>query len=204
MKTAFLQPCFKLNNIDRQQVKWIEKKKQKLCYLPCSHRSSQPYFTSWVMHCTERTFVAIKPDGVHRALIGRTIARLEDKGYSLVALKLLKPSRTLAESHYESLRSKPFFDNLVSFITSGPVCAMVWEGKDVVAQVRKLIGNTDPLSSAPGTIRGDFGIDIGRNIIHGSDNISNAEREIQLWFHSEELVEWNPNLHEWIYEKVLD
>ncbi|KAK4526818.1 hypothetical protein GAYE_SCF28MG4735 [Galdieria yellowstonensis] len=201
MTPAFLQSGLLHSSRTKQQkVKWIQT--HKLASLPCCHSTRRSYFLRWSMHCSERTFVAIKPDGVHRGLMGRIIARLEDKGYSIVALKLIKPSKTLAESHYEALQSKPFFADLVAFITSGPVCAMVWEGKDVVAQVRKLIGNTDPLTSAPGTIRGDFGVDIGRNIIHASDSISSAKREIELWFHTQDLIEWNPTLHEWIYEKV--
>eukprot|EP00871_Galdieria_phlegrea_P004786 jgi/Galph1/5308/GphlegSOOS_G3973.1 len=154
------------------------------------------------MHCRERTFVAIKPDGIHRGLIGKIISRLEQRGYTLIAMKLIKPTRSLAERHYASLQSKAFFQDLVEFITSGPVCAMVWEGKDVVSQTRKLIGATDPLASAPGTIRGDFAIDIGRNTIHASDSIDSATREIMLWFEEQEIIQWTPNAHQWIYEKL--
>ena len=148
----------------------------------------------------ERTFLAIKPDGVQRGLVGEIISRLEAKGFTLVGLKFVSVSRQLAEQHYDVHREKPFFSGLVEFITSGPVVAMVWEGNGVVAATRKMIGATNPLTSEPGTIRGDFGINIGRNIIHGSDAVDTANREIALWFKDEELVSWQPSLTSWIYE----
>jgi nucleoside-diphosphate kinase len=148
----------------------------------------------------ERTFLAIKPDGVQRKLIGDIIQRFEAKGFTLVGLKLITVKRELAEQHYAEHQEKPFFQGLVEFITSGPVVAMVWEGKGVVAAARKVIGATNPLNSEPGTIRGDYGIDIGRNIIHGSDAVETAEREIGLWFQAEELCSWEPTLTKWIYE----
>lgn len=114
------------------------------------------------MSQSERTFIAVKPDGMNRGLLGSIISRFEAKGYKLVAIKTLVPSRQLAESHYAALSSKPFFGPLVEFITSGPVCAMVWEGAHVVAAARSMIGETKPSDSPPGTIRGDFGIDVGR------------------------------------------
>lgn len=148
----------------------------------------------------ERTFLAVKPDGVQRGLVGEIICRLEAKGFTLVGLKLMKVSRELAEQHYGEHKEKPFFSGLVDFITSGPVVAMAWEGKGVVAASRKMIGATNPLSAEPGTIRGNYGVDIGRNIIHGSDAIETAQREIDLWFKSEDLVSWQPSLTSWIYE----
>lgn len=148
----------------------------------------------------ERTFLAIKPDGVQRGLVGTIIQRLENKGYSLVGLKLMRVTRELAETHYGEHKEKPFFPGLVNFITSGPVVAMVWEGRGVIAASRKIIGATNPLNSEPGTLRGDFGIDVGRNIIHGSDGPETAEREIALWFQTQELVVWEPRLTPWIYE----
>lgn len=148
----------------------------------------------------ERTFLAIKPDGVQRGLVGEIIGRLEARGFTLVGLKFLSVSRQLAEQHYDVHREKPFFSGLVEFITSGPVVAMVWEGDGVVAAARKMIGATNPLTSEPGTIRGDFGINIGRNIIHGSDAVDTAQSEIALWFKDEELVSWQPSLSSWIYE----
>lgn len=148
----------------------------------------------------ERTFLAIKPDGVQRKLIGEIIHRFEVKGFTLVGLKLMSVSRELAEQHYGVHRERPFFKGLVEFITSGPVVAMVWEGEGVVAASRSIIGATNPLTAAPGTIRGDFGANIGRNLIHGSDAIETAQHEIQLWFKDEELVSWQPTLLSWIYE----
>ncbi len=148
----------------------------------------------------ERTFIAIKPDGVQRRLVGEIIRRFENKGFTLVGLKFLKVSRELAEAHYDVHKEKPFFSGLVEFITSGPVVAMVWEGDGVVAAARKLIGATNPLVAEPGTIRGDFGWNIGRNLIHGSDAIETAQREISLWFKDEELVHWQPHLMPWLHE----
>ena len=148
----------------------------------------------------ERTFLAIKPDGVQRALVGEIIRRFEDKGFTLLGLKFMKVSRALAEQHYAVHREKPFFSGLVEFITSGPVVAMVWEGDGVVAAARKMIGATNPLTAEPGTIRGDFGINIGRNIIHGSDAPETAQQEVSLWFKEEELASWQPSLTSWIKE----
>lgn len=148
----------------------------------------------------ERTFIAIKPDGVQRALVGEIISRFEAKGFTLVGLKLMQVSKELAEEHYGVHRERPFFPGLVEFITSGPLVAMVWEGKGVVASARKMIGATNPLNSEPGTIRGDFGVDVGRNIIHGSDAVETAQAEIKLWFKEEELVGWTPTIARWLYE----
>jgi nucleoside-diphosphate kinase len=148
----------------------------------------------------ERTFLAIKPDGVQRGLVGEIIRRFETKGFTLVGLKFMSVSRELAEQHYGVHRERPFFAGLVDFITSGPVVAMVWEGDGVIASARKIIGATNPLNSEPGTIRGDFGVNIGRNIIHGSDAPETAQQEISLWFKSEELVSWQPTITPWIYE----
>jgi nucleoside-diphosphate kinase len=148
----------------------------------------------------ERTFLAIKPDGVQRGLVGEIIRRFETKGFTLVGLKFLQVSRELAEQHYGVHRERPFFPSLVEFITSGPVVAMVWEGDGVIASARKIIGATNPLNSEPGTIRGDFGINIGRNLIHGSDAPETAQTEVALWFKDEELVNWQPHLTPWLHE----
>ncbi|NJL87493.1 MAG: nucleoside-diphosphate kinase [Leptolyngbyaceae cyanobacterium SM1_1_3] len=148
----------------------------------------------------ERTFLMIKPDGVQRGLVGEIIRRYEVKGFTLVGLKLMQVSRELAEKHYDVHREKPFFGGLVDFITSGPVVAMVWEGEGVVASARKLIGATNPLSAEPGTIRGDYGVTIGRNLIHGSDAIETARSEIALWFGEDNLTGWKPSLKDWLYE----
>ncbi|NEO55959.1 MAG: nucleoside-diphosphate kinase [Okeania sp. SIO3B5] len=148
----------------------------------------------------ERTFIAIKPDGVQRGLVGQIISRFETKGFTLVGLKIMSVSKELAEKHYEVHKERPFFPSLIQFITSGPVVAMVWEGEGVVASARKIIGATNPLSAEPGTIRGDYGISVGRNLIHGSDAIETAKTEISLWFKDEELVSWQPTLTPWIVE----
>ncbi|AFZ58382.1 nucleoside-diphosphate kinase [Anabaena cylindrica FACHB-243] len=148
----------------------------------------------------ERTFLAIKPDGVQRGLVGEIIRRFETKGFTLVGLKFQKVSRELAEQHYDVHRERPFFPGLVEFITSGPVVAMVWEGDGVIASARKIIGATNPLNSEPGTIRGDFGINVGRNLIHGSDAPETAQKEIALWFKDEELVTWQPHSTPWLHE----
>ncbi|HAG06659.1 MAG TPA: nucleoside-diphosphate kinase [Peptococcaceae bacterium] len=148
----------------------------------------------------ERTFVMVKPDGVQRGLVGEILGRFERKGYKVVALKMLRLSRALAEKHYGEHRDKPFFEGLVRFITSGPVVAAVLEGRDVVTGVRQMMGPTDPAKAPAGTIRGDFGIDVGRNVIHGSDGPDSAAREIALFFAPEELVGWERTLDIWIYE----
>jgi len=148
----------------------------------------------------ERTFVAIKPDGVQRGLVAEIIGRFETKGFKLVGLKQLKPSKDLAENHYGVHKERPFFSSLVNFITSGPVVAMVWEGDGVIASARKLIGATKPLEAEPGTIRGDLAVNIGRNVIHGSDGSDTASFEINLWFNEEELIEWTPSDNEWRVE----
>jgi nucleoside-diphosphate kinase len=148
----------------------------------------------------ERTFLAIKPDGVQRGLVGEIIGRFEAKGFKLVGMKLMTASRELAEQHYGVHKERPFFAGLVDFITSGPLVAMVWEGDGVVASARKMIGATNPLNSEPGTIRGDLAVNVGRNIIHGSDAVETAQQEISLWFKDEELSDWTPSLTPWIVE----
>jgi nucleoside-diphosphate kinase len=149
---------------------------------------------------TERTFVMVKPDGVQRGLIGEIVGRFEDRGLKLVGAKFVEIDRDLAEEHYGEHEDEPFFEDLVDFITSGPVMAMVWEGQDAVAQVRAMMGETDPAESAPGTVRGDLGLDLGRNVIHGSDTEEgSAEREIDLFF-DDELVDYERIDEQWLYE----
>jgi len=150
----------------------------------------------------ERTFVMVKPDGVQRGLIGEIIDRFEERGLKLVGGKFMQIDEALAQDHYGEHEGKPFFDGLVDFITSGPVMAMVLEGQDATRQVRKMVGETDPADSAPGTIRGDFGLDLGRNVIHGSDHEDPGanEREIDLFFDEDELVDWEKTTEGWLYE----
>ncbi|KAG4412564.1 nucleoside diphosphate kinase [Cadophora malorum] len=150
---------------------------------------------------TEQTFIAIKPDGVQRGLIGPIISRFEARGYKLAAIKLMTASQEHLEKHYEDLSSKPFFPGLIKYMGSGPICAMVWEGRDAVKTGRVLLGATNPLASAPGTIRGDYAIDVGRNVCHGSDSVENAKKEIALWFKEGEVQSWKSAQHDWVYEK---
>lgn len=149
----------------------------------------------------ERTFIAIKPDGVQRAKVGNIIARFEAKGYKLVGLKMLTPTKEKAEGHYADLSSKPFFGGLVKYFSSGPIVAMVWEGVNAIAQGRVLLGATNPAESAPGTIRGDLCVDIGRNICHGSDGVDSAKHEIEYWFEEDEVQSYTSHSHNWVYEK---
>ena len=150
----------------------------------------------------ERTFVMVKPDGVQRGLTGEIVSRFEDRGLKLVGAKFMQIDQDLAEEHYGEHEGKPFFDGLVEFITSGPVMAMVWEGDDAIRQVRHMMGETDPAESAPGTIRGDFGLDLGHNVIHGSDHEDpgSNEREIDLFFDEDELVDYEKVDEGWLYE----
>eukprot|EP00270_Netrium_digitus_P014512 TRINITY_DN493_c0_g1_i1.p1 TRINITY_DN493_c0_g1~~TRINITY_DN493_c0_g1_i1.p1 ORF type:complete len:239 (-),score=55.02 TRINITY_DN493_c0_g1_i1:82-798(-) len=148
----------------------------------------------------ERSYVMIKPDGVQRGLVGEIISRFEKKGFILRGLKLFQCPTDLAKEHYKDLSEKPFYGKLVDYITSGPVVAMVWEGQGVVTSARKIIGTTNPLAAEPGTIRGDFAVQVGRNVVHGSDSPENGEREIGLWFDEKEISEWQPTLLPWLRE----
>ncbi len=149
----------------------------------------------------EKTFVMIKPDGVQRGLIGEIISRIERKGLKIVAMKMLQISQELAQRHYAEHQGKPFFDSLITYITSGPVVAMVVEGKEAVKVVRSLVGKTNPIEASPGTIRGDYAMDVGRNVIHASDSIESANREISLFFDENEIIEYKKFDEDWVYEK---
>ncbi|GJZ46126.1 nucleoside diphosphate kinase 2, chloroplastic [Tanacetum coccineum] len=170
----------------------------------------------------EESYIMIKPDGVQRGLVGEIISRFEKKGFKLKGLKLFQcpqdlaealvkprlltgpfhwaPTSCLAQEHYKDLSSKPFFPKLISYITSGPVVCMAWEGVGVVASARKLIGATNPLQAEPGTIRGDLAVQTGRNVVHGSDSPENGQREIALWFKEGELADWTPAQAPWLVE----
>lgn len=148
----------------------------------------------------ERTYLMVKPDGVQRSLAGEIISRFEKKGFKIIGLKMLQISRETAEKHYGEHVGKPFFAGLVDFITSGPVVAMVLEGSGVISAAREMMGATNPLKAAPGTIRGSYGIDTGRNIIHGSDSPESAAREISLFFKEDELFSYDRDVDRWIYE----
>lgn len=147
----------------------------------------------------ERTFLMVKPDGVQRNLIGNIVQRFEAKGFKLVGAKLMSVSQELAEKHYGEHKDKPFFGELVDFITSGPVFAMVWEGENVIATARNMMGKTNPQEALPGTVRGDFGLTVGKNVIHGSDSKESAEREINLFFAPDELISYEKQDSAWIY-----
>jgi len=148
----------------------------------------------------QRTLVLVKPDGVQRGLIGRIVARLEQRGLKLVAMKMMRISRELAGRHYAEHRGKPFYDGLIAFISSGPVVAMILEGREAVTVVRSVMGSTDPLKAAPGTIRGDLALDLGMNLIHGSDSVDRAESEMALFFSADELHDYERTADRWIRE----
>ncbi|KPK13418.1 MAG: nucleoside diphosphate kinase [Anaerolineae bacterium SG8_19] len=148
----------------------------------------------------ERTLILVKPDGVHRGLIGQIINRFEARGLKLVGMKFIQMSEELAAKHYAVHKGKPFYEKLVTYIVSGPVVAMVWEGQEAISAARKTMGATDPVEASPGTIRGDFGIEIGRNLVHGSDSLENAAEEVALFFDSSEIVQWVRDSDAWIRE----
>lgn len=149
----------------------------------------------------ERTLVLVKPDGVQRGLIGEVIARFERRGLRLVGAKFMQVNLELARKHYAEHEGKPFYEGLIAYITSAPVMAMVWEGPNAVAAVRQTVGATKPAEAAPGTIRHDFALEVGRNLIHASDKPETGERETALWFRKEELVEWSRAVDTWVFEK---
>ncbi|ALS73852.1 nucleoside-diphosphate kinase [Planococcus sp. CP5-4] len=146
----------------------------------------------------EKTFLMVKPDGVQRNVIGEIVSRFEKKGYHLAGAKLMQIPTELAEQHYGEHKERPFFGELVDFITSGPVFAMVWEGENVILTARQMMGATNPKDAAPGTIRGDFAVTVGKNMIHGSDSAESAEREIGLFFKEEELVSYEKTMNSWV------
>ena len=147
----------------------------------------------------ETTYVMVKPDGVQRGLIGEIIGRFERKGLKLVGLKSVVPSRETAETHYAVHAERPFYPGLINFVTSGPVVCMAWNGKDAISVARTLIGATNGREASPGTIRGDFRMDMGYNMIHGSDAADTAEFELGLWF-PEGLMDWEQTITSWVYE----
>lgn len=149
----------------------------------------------------ERSLVLVKPDGVQRGLIGEAIARFERRGLRLVAAKFIWVSKELAEAHYGEHKGKGFYEGLISYITSAPVMAMVWEGPNAIVAIRQTVGSTKPYESAPGTIRHDFALEVGRNLIHASDKVETGEREVALWFKKDELVEWSRAVDAWVFEK---
>jgi len=148
----------------------------------------------------EKTLVLVKPDGVQRGLIGEVIARLERRGLRLVAAKFMQVSQELAETHYAIHKGKPFYEPLIHYISSAPVMAMVWEGPNGIAAVRQTMGATRPTEAAPGSVRHDFGLEVGRNLTHASDSVENGVKEVALWFEPEELISWERSVDPWVFE----
>lgn len=148
----------------------------------------------------ERTFAMVKPDGVQRGLVGEIVKRYEARGLKVVGLKLMQVPSSMAEEHYAEHKGKPFYNGLVSYITSGPVAALCLEGKNAVKVVRTLNGATNPVDAAPGTIRGDYALDIGRNVVHGSDAVEAATRELGIYFNKDELVDYKLSTSAWLTE----
>lgn len=148
----------------------------------------------------ERTLVLVKPDGVQRALVGEIIARLEKRGIKLIGAKFMMVPKALAQEHYGIHEGKPFYPGLIEYITSSPVMAMAWEGPGAIAAVRQTMGLTRPMEAAPGTIRHDFGLEVGRNLTHASDSVENGENEVNLWFSGDDLVSWSRDLDRWYFE----
>ncbi len=147
----------------------------------------------------QTTYIMIKPDGVQRGLVGEIIGRFERKGLQLVAMKSVVPDEATARAHYAVHAERPFFEGLISFVTSGPVVCMAWQGVDAIAVARRLIGSTNGREASPGTIRGDFGMDMGYNMIHGSDSEETAASELALWF-PDGMMTWTQDAQRWVYE----
>jgi nucleoside-diphosphate kinase len=149
----------------------------------------------------ERSLVLVKPDGVQRALVGEVISRLERRGLRLVGAKFMQVGRELAETHYAIHKGKPFYDGLIEYIISAPVMAMVWEGPNAIAAIRQTMGATRPTEAAPGSLRHDFALEVGRNLTHASDTPENGASEVALWFKEDELVNWDREVDRWVFEK---
>jgi nucleoside-diphosphate kinase len=149
----------------------------------------------------ERTLILIKPDAMQRGLSGEIITRFERRGLRIVAMRLLKVDKAMAKRHYGEHVGKPFFDGLVDYITSSPIIAAVFEGTNAVAAARQLMGSTRPTEAAPGTIRADFGLEVGRNLVHGSDSVASARREIDIFFSGQRISSWSRNVDTWVFEQ---
>lgn len=148
----------------------------------------------------EKTFLMVKPDGVQRGLVGEIVKKFERKGFRLIGAKFMNVSKETAELHYAEHVDRPFFDDLVDFITSSPVFAMVWQGEEVISSARLIMGKTNPKEAITGTIRGDYGVTMGKNVIHGSDSLESAKREIGIFFKEHELITYEKAIDCWIYE----
>lgn len=148
----------------------------------------------------ERTLILVKPDAMQRGLAGEILARFERRGLRMVGLRLLKVDKAMAKRHYAEHVGKPFFDGLVEYITSSPIVAVVFEGSNAVVAARQLMGSTRPTEAAPGTIRADFGLEVGRNLVHGSDSVVSAKREIEIFFEGQRLTSWKRDIDPWVFE----
>ena len=168
--------------------------------LQMNRQVSLSYLNGGFGNVMEQTLVLVKPDGVQRGLAGEVISRLERRGLKLVAMKLMRVEESLAKQHYAEHIERPFFPGLVSFITSGPIVAMAWRGDNAISLARQTMGATNPVDSAPGTIRGDLGVNIGRNIVHGSDGPESAQRELNLFFQAGEILDYERSTDSWITE----
>ena len=146
----------------------------------------------------EKSLVLIKPDAIQRGLAGEIVSRLERKGLTIVAVKMLHMGKSMAQRHYAIHKGKAFFNELVDFITSSPIIAIVFQGKDAVGVIRQIMGETDPVKASSGTIRGDFGLDISHNLVHGSDSVENSSKEINLFFTTEEICDYQKDINRWI------
>lgn len=147
----------------------------------------------------EKSLVLVKPDGVQRGLVGEIISRLEKRGLKLIGAKFLLVGKDLAENHYAIHKGKVFYNGLIEYITSSPVMAMAWEGPDAITAIRQTMGSTKPVEASPGSIRHDYGLEVGRNLTHASDSVENGKAEIELWFDENELVEWKRALDPWLF-----
>jgi nucleoside-diphosphate kinase len=184
----------------KREVMWLSPFRRCVRGVVRSYERSAASACTYEGELAQRTLVALKPDTLQRALLGEIVQRFERRGLKLCALKMLQPSRTLVERHYAEHRGKPFYERACVFLASGPVVASVWEGRGAIDLVRNMVGTTEPLDSAPGTIRGDYGVHWRRNLIHASDSTEAAQREIDLWFLSHEIVDWQVQAAPWLYE----
>ncbi|XP_029945858.1 nucleoside diphosphate kinase A-like [Salarias fasciatus] len=166
---------------------------------PLAHSAGRRNTSTAPPAAAERTLIAVKPDGVQRGLVGKIIQRFEQRGFKLVGIKMLQVSKDLLSEHYCELRAKPFYPDVQAYMTSGPVIAMVWEGDNVVQTSRSMVGPTDPTQAQSGTIRGDFSIHVSRNVVHASDSLEGAQREIQLWFEGKDLLDWDCCSRAWTH-----
>jgi len=192
--------CFVAGGLAQQRLQQ-QKLERPLVTAARESLSSAPFSSLLAQEAgRERSFIMIKPDGVQRGLVGEIIKRFEAKGFKLVAIRMMRPGQKHLEDHYADLSKRPFFPGLVKYMDSGPVVAMCWEGEGVVKTGRVMLGETNPRDSKPGTIRGDYCIQVGRNIIHGSDSVEAANHEIGLWFTGADLCDYTQAADAWINE----